>query len=81
MTPRQYAVDAYRIATGWLGWSDEAALSTPIPRIHAAYDETIKRMQLRAGGGKKPEPKAGERVTVLGSDTAGLMRFFDAKRG
>lgn len=78
MTPRQFAVEAYKLATGWLGWSDEAALHTPIPRIMAAYRETIERLKA-VNGGDRRDHKPGENVTIRGDDADGLASLFDSK--
>lgn len=31
----------YQRATGWLGWSDEAALNTPLARLHLALEGQV----------------------------------------
>lgn len=59
----------FKRATGWLGWSPEAALTTPIPQIELAFegfiDCKVKTNPFGSGdseGGQKDKPPEPERV-------------------
>jgi hypothetical protein len=58
----------FRLATGWLGWSPDQALNTPVPQIEMALDGRVEwvRKTNPFGAPEKPveEPKVsvGERL-------------------
>jgi hypothetical protein len=59
----------FKRATGWLGWSPEAALTTPIPQIELAFegfiDCKVKTNPFGSGesdGGQQQKPPEPERV-------------------
>lgn len=59
----------FKRATGWLGWSPEAALTTPIPQIELAFegfiDCKVKTNPFGSGdseGGRQQKPPEPDRV-------------------
>lgn len=56
----------FKVATGWLGWSPEVALNTPIPQIELALEgrfEWVRKTNPFGGGEEKPKPSVAERLT------------------
>lgn len=53
-----YVDRLYAIATGWLGWSPEAAWRTPMPELFLAMDARIEWAQMTNpfGNGKASGP-------------------------
>lgn len=86
MTLAGYAELLYRYATGWLGWTDAAAMRASIHRIELALDgkvDFLKKTNPWGSGedavkpvASKPLPK--ERVA---SGIAGLLRGMQKRRG
>ena len=71
MTLEQFADELFGQATGWLGWSPDLALSTPIPQILLALEGRVDwAVKTNPWGGSKgsdkPESKApiGDRLTA-----------------
>lgn len=51
----------FKVATGWLGWSPEVALNTPIPQIELALEgriEWVRKTNPFCGGEAEPEAQA-----------------------
>lgn len=53
----------FAYATGWLGWTAEAALATPMPQIEAAIRAKLDFIAKTSpfGGGPRPEPASADR--------------------
>lgn len=59
---------------GWLGWTAEAAETTPIPLIELALDERVKWWNATVGGKGGGGGRQGRRVS--GGDAGGIDRLF-----
>jgi len=56
-----YVDRLYAIATGWLGWSPDAAWRTPLPELFLAMDARIEWSQMTNPFGKgKAQPGKGK---------------------
>ncbi|WP_260468948.1 hypothetical protein [Pseudomonas fulva] len=56
-----YVDRLYAIATGWLGWSPDAAWRTPLPELFLAMDARIEWSQMTNPFGKgKAQPRKGK---------------------
>ncbi|WP_420851308.1 hypothetical protein [Pseudomonas rustica] len=56
-----YVDRLYAVATGWLGWSPNAAWHTPMPELFLAMDAKIEWAQMtNPFGGGKTKPKEGK---------------------
>ncbi|OSQ33816.1 hypothetical protein [Thalassospira sp. MCCC 1A01428] len=64
----------YRYATGWLGWDDHAAMTTPIARILLAMDGKAEFLRITNGVEAEPEP-------VSPDDVANKLRVALAQAG
>lgn len=74
MTQGEFCDHLFSVATGWLGWSPEVALNTPMPQIYLAVegrvDFAVKTNPFGAGKKEKPaEPK----------NPKDIMRAMDAR--
>ena len=54
----------YAKATGWLGWSDRDAMTTPVPRIMIALDGRIDCIRKTNPFGGEDKPKRQSRTQV-----------------
>ncbi|OSQ34364.1 hypothetical protein [Thalassospira sp. MCCC 1A01428] len=68
----------YRYATGWLGWDDEAAMSTPIARIMLAMDGKAEFLRITSGAEPEPEKASPDDVA---NRLRGIMAMAGPKRG
>ena len=61
---------------GWLGWSYDQTLDTPMPVIELAMRGLYERLAAIHGGSTTapPAPEVSEAVSL--SDTAGAMAIF-----
>jgi hypothetical protein len=53
MTGEQFAEHLFGIATGWLGWTPEVALHTPMPQIYVALKARVRWLAIQNG---RPDP-------------------------
>tara|TARA_R110002012_G_scaffold83346_6_gene209798 strand:+ start:444 stop:659 length:216 start_codon:yes stop_codon:yes gene_type:complete len=52
----------YRYATGWLGWDDHTAMTTPVARILLAMDGKAEFLRVSSGASLDPEPASPDDV-------------------
>lgn len=60
MSPAEYADLLYRHATGWLGWTDAAAMRTSVHRIELALDGKADFVRKTSPWGREPAGGAGQ---------------------
>lgn len=81
VTIDEYWAALFRYATGWLGWTPEIALNTPVPQLVLALEGRaeclIRTSPFGAGGGKQ---KTGRLDRAGRRDVAGRLRGFFADR-
>jgi hypothetical protein len=72
MTAEEYADHLFGVATGWLGWTPEVALSTPIPQIYVALKARTKWIAMRNGqSDETPAEKIKHNLKMLQADHGG----------
>lgn len=57
----------FKVATGYLGWSPEIALNTPIPQIELALagrQEWVRMTNPFGGGEEKPKAPVADRLAA-----------------
>lgn len=55
MSQAQFHAWLLKIATGWLGWTEEQALATRMTTIMAAYEGRLEMLKAIFGGADKPK--------------------------
>lgn len=63
MTVGEFVDDTFSIATGWLGWTPDVALNTPIPQIVLAYKGMIKK-SVETSPFKAPKKPTGGKSVI-----------------
>lgn len=58
MTAGEYVDHLFGVATGWLGWTPEVALNTPIQQIHVALKARIEWVAMCNGQSPTSEAPA-----------------------
>lgn len=72
MTLDQYFDWLYQVGTGWMGWTHEQTLATPMPCIELAYKGRVDMWRRVFGGEEIVEEKPPATV----KDIKALMRSF-----
>ncbi|MDN5850306.1 MAG: hypothetical protein L0H63_11850 [Nitrococcus sp.] len=65
LTVDEYIDHFFSVATGWLGWTPEVALGTPIPQIELALEgriEWVRKTNPWGSGDPAPAPPVSERL-------------------
>lgn len=76
MSQAQFHAWLLKIATGWLGWTEEQALATRMTTIAAAYEGRLDMLKAIFGSGEGDKPK--NKVSAKVTDTKAMQKVFDA---
>lgn len=73
--------DLFKVATGWLGWSPELAMTAPIPQILLATEGRIDwHKKTNPWGSPEKEPEKPEPKASVSDRMRSMFRAMGAKR-